>query len=157
MSSACSDLALRTSLGLEPQIFILRMNLDGTSCVPALWATRVETPTHGDVSIGSGRLCVVGRFESAEDAADWCLNNPCLITMSRNSRPDKPFKGRPRGERDLGRTCENGTCQKSTFATRGLPAKQTRSRHSWGLPTINNNFCLSLSQCLLQTLQTSPL
>ena len=53
-------------------------------------------------------LCVVCRFEPAEHAAD-CLNNPCLITLSRNSWPDKSFKGRLRGERDLGLSCSTAT------------------------------------------------
>ena len=78
--------ALRTSLGLDPKKLFSELSFASTSCVPSLWAARVETPTYRDLcSIGSGRLCVVCRFvEPAEDAANWCLNKPCLITLSRN-------------------------------------------------------------------------
>ena len=124
------------------------MNLDGTSCVPALWAARVETPTYRDLfQLEVVDSVLSGRFEPAEDAADWCLNiplldHPCPAIPGRTN----PFKGRPRGERDLVLSCSTATLLPnlqlaSSFfhcaLTAGVPARSGLCGERWGsLPPV---------------------
>ena len=87
---------------------------------------------------------LAARFQPAEDAAGWCLNKPCLITLSRNSRPDKPFKSHPRGERDLVLSCSNATPSPQNWLvlffffyralTAGVPARSGLCGERWGSP-----------------------